>query len=436
MLWKGAFLVLFELGFCGLCPDLSPECYNIDNTSLCNLTFIQDVCRETCKVDMLDCSTACSTFDYTGYEAFIFYAIGLFLLLIIGILSYSYCVDPRPLQGLVDRASSSIQKVKEIQLAGPIKVSESSVGLGSNPNIIVSPSDHYGDEQRNGNEREPRGIIFADDMRSSYKVIDPYPPQVAPMNSYPVSIMKDNIRGSHELEEADGAEYIDDDDDFFKYALLQEDDSSDFVPPAPCRVGGPRKSQALSKKLKARDEAHPKGNTGMGLLPSEQEAHKEPTGKKRRNGAQLRSVAPNEKYPSLREQNFSQSPKDHLSTPTQSNKFSIIYAEDRDRQSNVNRVNETLTSLSEEEGKSDLPLLGEPSEDQIVHKKPIIKQMDSSKKDWYALGQGQTRERGGSCTSEGIEPQDQPEKRYEHEGIEQGKPLDVRGQKIQMVNED
>jgi len=443
VLWTGAFLVLFELGFCGLCPDLSPGCYNIsissEKNSLCNLKFIQDICRETCPVDRVDCSTTCSTFNYTGYEAFIFYAIGLFLLLIIGILSYSYCVDSRPLQGLVDFASSSMQKKKEIQLAGPIKLSESSQGLGSNPNIdsldiISSPSDYYGDEQRNRNERDPWRSIFADEMkRPSWKVIDPYSRQVAPMNSYPASVMKGSIIGSHELEEADGAEYIDDDDDFFKYALLPEDDSchSDFVPPAPCRVGGPRQSQALSKKLKARDAAHSKGNEGIGLLPSQQEAHKEPRVKKRRNGAQVRSVAPNENNLSLRNQPSS----DHLSTPAQSNKFAQISADHRERQSNVNRVNETLTTLSEVIGKSDLPLFGEPSEDQLVHKRPVINQIDS-KKDWYALGQGHTRERGGSCASEGMEPQDHPQKTYEHEGIEQGNPSDGRSQEIPKVNED
>jgi len=432
LLWKGATLFLFELGFCELCPDLSPECDNIkissEKKSLCNLTFIQHVCRTTCEDDSLDCSTACSTFDYTGYEAFIFYAIGLFLLLIIGILSYSYFVDSRPLQDLVGRASSSFQRRKEIQLARLIKISESTMAFGSNPNIdsldkVASPSDHYGVEQRNSNERDPRGIIFADDMRPSYKVLGPYPPQVS-------LIMKDSVRGSHELDEADGAEYIDDDDDFFKHALLPEDDTdhSDFVPPAPCRVGGPRQSQTLSKKLKAREAAHLKGNKGIGLLASEQEAHIEPRGKKRRNDAQQRSVAPNEKYPLLTEQHTSLLSKDRLSTATQSNKFPEIYAEHRERQSNVNRVNETLTSLSEGEGKSDLLLLGEPSYDKIVHNKPITKQMDSSHKDWYALGQGQTRERGGSCASEGMEPQDQRQNNYEHEGIEQGKPPNVRGQ--------
>merc|ERR1719233_33177 len=123
------------------------------------------------------------------------------------------------------------------------------------------------------------------------------------MNSYPTSVMKGSYRGGHELEEANGAEYLDEDDDFFKYALIPQDDSyhSDFVPPAPCRVGGPRQSQALSKKLKAHDAAHSKRNKGVSSLPLQQEAHIEPRKKQRRNGAQKRGIDPNERCPSPKE---------------------------------------------------------------------------------------------------------------------------------------
>jgi len=445
-LFWNAVLVLFQLGFCDFCPDLSTECYAIsisNDTSLCNLEIIRDVCRTTCEVERLDCLTPCSTFNYTGYEAFIFYAIGLFLLLIIGILSYTYFVDSKPTPALLSR-----RKKKEIQLAGwPNQMSESSLGIGSNPNIdslnkIQSPSDDYGDEQRNRNERYPQGSIFANVLkseemkRSSYELKNSHPPQVAPINSYPASVMKGSIRGGHELDEADGAEYLDEDDDFFKYALIPEEDSyhSDFVPPAPCRAGGPRQSQALSKKLKARDAAHPKRNKAISSLPLQHEAHIEPRKKQRRNGAQKRSITPNERCPSTKERHPSRSPGDHLSTPHRANKIPLNSSD----HSSVNRLNDTLRSLpdigDEAERISDLRISGEPSEDPAGHKRPMVKQINS-KKDWYAVGQGRTRGHWGSCASEGIEPHDQLQKRHGHEGIEQERLPNARGQEIQKVNE-
>jgi hypothetical protein len=77
-------------------------------------------------------------------------------------------------------------------------------------------------------------------------------------NNPPEEFKKGEIISGSQINASSTVEYesayYDPEDDFFKNAQLL-DMNDDFEPPPAPRVGGPRKSQALSKKLKARKKA-------------------------------------------------------------------------------------------------------------------------------------------------------------------------------------
>lgn len=67
--------------------------------------------------------------------------------------------------------------------------------------------------------------------------------------------LMDQVKPSYTVE--DDSAYHDPDDEFFKHSLVDPNDAffEDPEPPPAPRIGGPRKSQALSKKLEARKNA-------------------------------------------------------------------------------------------------------------------------------------------------------------------------------------
>jgi len=277
---KYAYFFWISVSLSQYCPDYLDACHkDISlNRSLCNLTIIQAACPKACKINGTDClklQNDCELFLYTNWIAFLFYGIILFLLLVICIVAYSITVDPKPFQKSYERMSwtrlsRKKRHVDHIEL-GPVSGRSwhqgniDSQSVSSSRVINPNNADRKGSRVLPSSVTDPiRDILSSDDLLEEKRDVCPNVEKnkLPKNNSYPHMEFKveqgglmDQVKPSYTVE--DDSAYQDPDDEFFKHALVDPNDEffADPEPPPAPRIGGPRKSQALSKKLEARKKA-------------------------------------------------------------------------------------------------------------------------------------------------------------------------------------
>lgn len=268
-------LLIFAVCVCWtFCPDQFTECLTIDTSSLqCDSELIQQACPTTCENGAIRCPDKCVMRILTGYVAFVFYGVMFFLLVIILTLIYSFLFDSETSQKSIHRISKEHPGYKkksrsEIDFSRIRKNFHGSEEKNDNRKSLISYSNHNSRNPNNnilpgmpstvtdpisdimGDENDMNGNRFSSEEKMECLKHNSNHTMVCVLekdgkrNSQPR-----NIRENVEYEAGD----FDSEDEFFKYALVDKNDSflEDFEPPPPPRVGGPRESQALSRKLEA-----------------------------------------------------------------------------------------------------------------------------------------------------------------------------------------
>jgi len=224
-----------------LCPDIVPDC--ADSLDFCNVSLIQTVCATSCKAwnttTCISTSESCEFFDFLGPAAFIGYGIVFFLLIIIWVLAYSLCIDPKPLERSIQRFSRKKERKRDAIEVKPFVGAEAEL-MVMNPNSLYISSTV---------SNPVRDIQLSYQSRPSYKVEEKKEPL------YSQSISKLSFELNKVDDEAEG--YFDPEDDFFKHHALLAEDTTELEPPLPPRIGAPRLSSRLSTKalLKAERES-------------------------------------------------------------------------------------------------------------------------------------------------------------------------------------
>jgi len=278
---KHGYFFLISVSLSQYCPDYWVGCHDDIslNASLCSLAIIQAACPTACEINRTDClnwQDDCELFIYTNWIAFMFYGTILFLLLIICIIAYSVCVDPKSIQISYERLPwlrFSKEEVDHIDLV-PISArswhQENIDSQFTSSKRVINPnnSDRKGSGALPNTVTDPvLGILSSDNLMEQKRDVRPKVEEnkLPKNNSYPPMEFEgeqggllDQVKPSYTVEDDSG--YYDPDDEFFKHALVDPNDDffADPEPPPAPRVGGPRKSQALSKKFEARKKAMPK----------------------------------------------------------------------------------------------------------------------------------------------------------------------------------
>jgi len=224
-----------------LCPDIVPDC--ADSLDFCNMSLIRTVCPTSCEAwnttTCISTSKSCEFFDFLGPAAFIGYGIVFFLLIIIWVLAYSLCIDPKPLKRSIQRFSRKKAKKRDAVEVKPFVGAEAEL-MVMNPNSLYISSTV---------SNPVRDIQLSYQSRPSYKVEE----EKEPMYLQPRS--KVSFALNKVDDEAEG--FFDPEDDFFKHHALLAEDTTELEPPLPPRIGAPRLSSTLSNiaLLKAERES-------------------------------------------------------------------------------------------------------------------------------------------------------------------------------------
>jgi len=271
-------LLIFAVCVCwAFCPDKFTACLAIDTSGWsCNRELIQQACPTTCESGAIRCPDKCNLWILTGYVAFLFYGVMLFLLVVILTLIYTFFFNPEPPQKSIRRISRRNpdywkKSRSEINFSRIRKNVPGSEEKHDNRWSLVSYSNHNSKNPNNNvlpglpsSVTDPISDIMGDDWdendmeakRFSYEQKIECPKHNS-NHTMVCLLQKDGKRNIQQLNIRENIEWeagdFDSEDEFFKYALVDKNDSflEDFEPPPPPRVGGPRKPQALSKKLEA-----------------------------------------------------------------------------------------------------------------------------------------------------------------------------------------
>jgi len=267
-------LLIFAVCVCWtFCPDKFTACLAIDTSDWqCSRELIQEACPTTCENGAIRCPDKCEMWILTGWVAFVFYGVMVILLVVILTLIYSFLCDPELPQKSIHRLSwKSDDKKKsrsEIDFSRIRKNVHGSEEKHDNRKSLVSYSDQKSKNPNNNfvpsvpsTVTDPISDIMGDEkdiVGKRYSSEEKMECLRHNSNHTMVSaLQKDGKRNSQQFNFRENVDYeagdFDSEDEFFKYALIDKNDSlfEDFEPPPPPRVGGPKESQALSKKLEA-----------------------------------------------------------------------------------------------------------------------------------------------------------------------------------------